>query len=563
MNCKALMNRWRLSLAVVALVVSSGYAAAATQTITEPFIGVRLIHRMTTSPRLIDAHILEIDPQAPGIGFLTTPSNGTAPGETTAQTTRSFVTQHQLQLGVNGSFYAYASGVNTSILGLSASNGDVYSDFQSGHLTALNVSANNSAAIIDSLTESGSAHTPLTTLYNAIGGNERIIANGVLTAGDGSLHPRTGAGVTADGKLLLITVDGRNSGHSQGVTTVELAEILLGFGAVNAINLDGGGSTTMVIADATPRVVNVPVGTSDVPGSERSTGNNFGVYAQVNQRGINRMIYADFESGDKSLLQHSLWTSNQTSGILATSSSDARRNAGRLWGAAQRISIVDGPAEDSSAENPDGWFVRHLAGGDSPATAGTRAGNIPRRTAGVVGFWARTTDPGITASIALDDANDVTCFRGVQRELIADGTWHRYAWDLRNSTQWESWSAGTLQLATSTFTIDSIQFFGPNSDAVILLDDVFHEEMAINAGDFNMDGTIDGLDLAVWKAAMGQSSDGDADRDGDTDGSDFLIWQRQYSANNAVPPAAAIPEPSTLALLGAGSLAAALFRSRR
>lgn len=557
------MNRWRLSLTVVALVVSSGYAAAATQTITEPFIGVRLIHRVTTSPRLIDAHILEIDPTAPGIGFLTTPSNGAAPGETTAQTTRSFVTQHQLQLGVNGSFYAFDSGINTSILGLSASNGDVYSDFQSGHLTALNVSANNLASIIDSLTGSGSAHAPSTALYNAIGGNERIIANGVLTAADTTLHPRTGAGVTADGKLLLVTVDGRNSAHSLGVTTIELAEILLGLGAVNAINLDGGGSTTMVIADATPRVVNVPVGTSDVPGSERSNGNNFGVYAQVNQRGVNRMIYADFESGDESLFPHSLWTSNQTSGIHATSSSDARRNAGRLWGGAQRISIVDDPTEEGSAENPDGWFIRQLAGGDDPTTAGTRAGNLPRRTAGVVGFWARTSDSGITASIALDDANDVTSFRGIQRELIADGTWRRYAWDLRNPTQWESWSEGTLQLATSTFTIDSIQFSGPNSDALILLDDVFHEELAIFAGDFNMDGTVDGNDLTVWKAAMGQSPDGDADRDGDTDGSDFLIWQRQYSASNAVAANAAIPEPSALAMLSAVSLVAALFRSRK
>lgn len=557
------MSGWRLSLALVALLVLGGYAAAATQTITEPFVGVRLIHRVTTSPRLIDAHILEIDPAAPGIGFLTTPSNGAAPGETTAQTTRSFVTQHQLQLGVNGSFYAYASGANTSILGLSASNGDVYSDFQSGHLSALNVSANNSASIIDSLTGLGSTHTPAVALYNAIGGNERIIANGVMTAGDASLHPRTGAGVTADGKLLLVTVDGRNSGHSLGVTTIELAEILLGFGAVNAINLDGGGSTTMVIANATPRVVNVPVGTSDVPGSERSNGNNFGVYAQVNQRGVNRMIYADFESGDKSLFPHSLWTSDQTSGILATSSSDARRNAGRLWGTAQRISVVDDPAQSGGAENPDGWFIHQLAGDDEAATAGTRAGNLPRRTAGVVGFWARTSDPGITASIALDDANDATCFRGIQRELIADGTWHRYAWDLRNPTQWESWSAGAMPLSTSTFTIDSIQFSGPNGDAVILLDDVFHEELAITAGDFNMDGTVDGNDLAVWKAAMGQSPDGDADRDGDTDGSDFLIWQRQYAAGNAVTASAPIPEPSALAMLSAVSLAAAFFCSRR
>lgn len=61
-----------------------------------------------------------------------------------------------------------------------------------------------------------------------------------------SRHPRTAFGVTAEGKFLLVTLDGRQS-TSAGMTLAELADLMLSLGAVDAINLDGGGSTTMVV----------------------------------------------------------------------------------------------------------------------------------------------------------------------------------------------------------------------------------------------------------------------------------------------------------------------------
>ena len=64
------------------------------------------------------------------------------------------------------------------------------------------------------------------------------------------------------------------------MTTPDLARLMLGFGAVDAVNLDGGGSTTMVLADSgIPRLVNVPVGLNDLPGTERPVGNNLAVFA--------------------------------------------------------------------------------------------------------------------------------------------------------------------------------------------------------------------------------------------------------------------------------------------
>ena len=61
-------------------------------------------------------------------------------------------------------------------------------------------------------------------------------------------HPRTAVGVRGDGRVLLVVVDGRQPGHSEGMTLPELTGLLLELGAANALNLDGGGSTTLVVA---------------------------------------------------------------------------------------------------------------------------------------------------------------------------------------------------------------------------------------------------------------------------------------------------------------------------
>ncbi len=71
-------------------------------------------------------------------------------------------------------------------------------------------------------------------------------------------HPRTAACITREQKLLLITVDGRNE-KAAGMSLFQLAELLKYAGCLNAVNLDGGGSTTMWISDEPFNgVVNMP-----------------------------------------------------------------------------------------------------------------------------------------------------------------------------------------------------------------------------------------------------------------------------------------------------------------
>lgn len=106
-------------------------------------------------------------------------------------------------------------------------------------------------------------------VLDTIGGNPTLLEDGVITAEacDDSYfcdrNPRTGVGVTEDGRILLVTVDGRRE-SSVGMTPVGFAKLMRYLGATWALNLDGGGSTAMWVEG---ELVNRP---SQVP--ERPVG---------------------------------------------------------------------------------------------------------------------------------------------------------------------------------------------------------------------------------------------------------------------------------------------------
>ncbi len=80
----------------------------------------------------------------------------------------------------------------------------------------------------------------------AISGESMLLRKGAIKVSDDRiLHPRTAVGIDRDtGNVLLLAIDGRQR-HSRGYTLVELARLLKKLGAETALNLDGGGSTTM------------------------------------------------------------------------------------------------------------------------------------------------------------------------------------------------------------------------------------------------------------------------------------------------------------------------------
>jgi exopolysaccharide biosynthesis protein len=116
---------------------------------------------------------------------------------------------------------------------------------------------------------------------NIIGGGPQLIKNGrveitnaaekILPSFVSDYHPRTAIAKLKSGQILLVAVDGRQPGESIGMSLTMLADLLLEFGAVEAINLDGGGSTTMVIKN---KLVNKP---SDATG-ERPVSDAILVY---------------------------------------------------------------------------------------------------------------------------------------------------------------------------------------------------------------------------------------------------------------------------------------------
>ena len=94
------------------------------------------------------------------------------------------------------------------------------------------------------------AELPADTKY-AVSGNAMLLVDGVMPKNlERGRAPTSCVAISADGKTLwLIAIDGRQEKHSRGVSFDELVPLLLNLGAHNAINFDGGGSTTLVLKD--------------------------------------------------------------------------------------------------------------------------------------------------------------------------------------------------------------------------------------------------------------------------------------------------------------------------
>lgn len=131
----------------------------------------------------------------------------------------------------------------------------------------------------------------LEKIQTAISGGAILVKNGEIPAFSSNIsgtHPRTAIGLSKDGNTLyLITVDGRQK-KSIGVTQTELAELLIEKGIYNAINLDGGGSTTMVaqkLGDTALSIINSPSS-----GTLRKVTNALGIFNASKKSSLSNLI---------------------------------------------------------------------------------------------------------------------------------------------------------------------------------------------------------------------------------------------------------------------------------
>lgn len=103
----------------------------------------------------------------------------------------------------------------------------------------------NKRAIIGSYDEYDSYKE---NIQEAVGGRVRLMTNGnVLPQTVTALEPRTAIGVTDDNVVYILVADGRNFWYSNGMRYAEMGAVMKALGAKNAINLDGGGSSTFII----------------------------------------------------------------------------------------------------------------------------------------------------------------------------------------------------------------------------------------------------------------------------------------------------------------------------
>jgi len=243
------------------------------------FLGVEYTFGDVALPRKLKIHAVRIDLTEPTIKFKVTPSNGSAPGEASSQTTSQFLESQKCQVAINGSMFEPAqrfSGKPMEILGWSVSNGVEYSKIAK-NLHSIGIDKDNNISYgRPAVTNSGE-------VQHGLGGLWMVLQDGELTNDkERKLDPRTIIGSSKDSKyLFLVVIDGRQPGFSEGVHPVEAGRIMKELGAWNALNLDGGGSSTLVVENQIGMgvVVNRPC-SPFLKGIQRPVANHFGVIAK-------------------------------------------------------------------------------------------------------------------------------------------------------------------------------------------------------------------------------------------------------------------------------------------
>jgi len=291
---KVLFNTLGLSLLAIPLLLFGWFIfqrPPQTNLEKQLFQGIAYRRQFRSVPRPVMIHIVTIDLTTPGVRVLVTPGKQESiVSETNARTTSEFLQEFGVQLAVNASFfhpfdevnpwdfYPY-SGDRVGAVGQAISNGVEYS-FPLESWPVLCISTQQLAQIV------ASSRCPQGTAQ-AVAGSSIIAQNGkVVPTQPGSAdsdgnYSRTAVAVDQSGKRLwIIAVDDKQWFYSEGVTLAELAEIAIAAGADTALNLDGGGSTTLVAATRNyVQILNAPVHTK-IPMRERPVANHLGFYAR-------------------------------------------------------------------------------------------------------------------------------------------------------------------------------------------------------------------------------------------------------------------------------------------
>lgn len=252
------------------------------------FPGIVFERVVETAPRPLVWHLIKIDLQTPGLRFSVSGPN-LINRLIQARTTSAFLSETGAQIAINGDFfypfhaknmwdYYPHDGDPVTVQGRACSDGYWYATGPEREaVPALFLTRDNRAFI-------GFTPPKGFTPYNVISGNFLLLERGkVALPGGNDLQPRTVVGLDSGGRFLwLLVVDGRQEGYSEGATGEEAARFLQERGASTVLNLDGGGSATLVAQkENRPKVLNRPYHVS-IPGRERPVANHLAIFVPKN-----------------------------------------------------------------------------------------------------------------------------------------------------------------------------------------------------------------------------------------------------------------------------------------
>jgi hypothetical protein len=257
-----------LSVVLFFAVAITAPGARAGDSWAAPYDGLKWLERTTTSPNW-QIHALVVDLTVPGVSLTVTTY------DQRGQTTSSFGQLVNAQAATNGDFFLS----DFSTVGFAVGRGVPFPGSNAGDGSEGSLLFSQDVSRVE-LARVGDPPIPFdpSWMWGAVSGHPNIVVDGVAQPDwmDPSNlcgpNPRTMLGISQDkNTLYLAVVDGR-SAQSVGMTCAEQGTLMAGLGAWNALNLDGGGSSTMWLASA--GVLNAP---SD--GTERAVGNHLAIFA--------------------------------------------------------------------------------------------------------------------------------------------------------------------------------------------------------------------------------------------------------------------------------------------
>lgn len=220
----------------------------------------------------IESFVVDVDLQNPSVSIEAgTPNDGTRFGlqPVRQQAKAANSENHTVVAAVNADFYNMATG---EPLGIVYKDGQAVKAQNGTNWRFFGIKKSGEAIIGDATEYEGIKDQ----LQEALGGNAILVKNGQIyqtpqTGAD--KEPRTAVGIKADGDVFFVVIDGRQEPYSAGISMPDLAQLMIDMGAVNALNLDGGGSSTFTTRELGGDNLEVDNQPSDR--SERSVANTW------------------------------------------------------------------------------------------------------------------------------------------------------------------------------------------------------------------------------------------------------------------------------------------------